>query len=39
MITKFKSGNSEKNSHRLNIKLAIIYFLLVGLFIVLLVFL
>ncbi len=39
MFTKQKSGNIEKNSQRLNIKLAVIYFLLVLLFISLLLFL
>ena len=39
MITKPKSENIEKNNQRINIKLAIIYFLLVLLFIALLLFL
>ena len=39
MITKPKSENIEKNNKRINIKLAVIYFLLVLLFISLLVFL
>ncbi len=36
MFTKPKSGNIEKNNKRLNVKLALIYFLLVILFIALL---
>jgi|LFEF01.1.fsa_nt_gb hypothetical protein len=39
MMTKQKNGNIEKNNQRLNIKLGIIYFLLVILFISLLFFL
>lgn len=39
MVTKQKSENVEKNNQRLNIKLAVIYFLLVLLFISLLLFL
>lgn len=39
MITKQKSRNIEKNAQRINVKLAVIYFLLVLLFISLLLFL
>lgn len=39
MITKPKTDNVEKNNQRINVKLAVIYFLLVLLFISLLLFL
>lgn len=39
MFTKQKSRNIERNNQRLNIKLAVIYFLLVLLFIAMLLFL